>query len=39
MLVALDGLSVQIREFEQRLDELVEVTPEMQWRKLCPEWE
>jgi transposase len=36
MLVALDGLSVQIREFEQRLDELVEVTPEMQWLETLP---
>ena len=30
MLRQLDGLSQQIREFEQRLQELVEVTPEMQ---------
>jgi transposase len=36
MLVALDGLSVQIREFEERLDELVEVTPEMQWLETLP---
>ena len=36
MLVSLDGLSVQIREFEQRLDELVEVTPEMQWLETLP---
>ncbi len=36
MLVALDGLSVQIREFEQRLEELVEVTPEMQWLETLP---
>jgi hypothetical protein len=36
MLVALDGLSVQIRELEQRLDELVEVTPEMQWLETLP---
>ncbi len=27
----LDGLSKQIGEFEKRLEELVEVTPEMQW--------
>jgi len=30
MLRQLDGLSEQIREFEERLEELVEVTPEMQ---------
>jgi transposase len=36
MLVALDGLNVQIHEFEQRLDELVEVTPEMQWLETLP---
>jgi len=30
MLRQLDGLSEQIREFEKRLEELVEVTPEMQ---------
>jgi transposase len=29
MLKQLDGLHTQIREFEQRLEELVEVTPEM----------
>lgn len=36
MLVALDGLSAQVRDFEQRLDELVEVTPEMQWLETLP---
>ncbi len=36
MLVSLDGLSVQIRQFEERLDELVEVTPEMQWLESLP---
>ena len=36
MLRQLDGLSAQIREFEQRLDELVEVTPEMQWLMSLP---
>jgi transposase len=30
MLAQLDGLGKQIRQFEQRLDELVELTPEMQ---------
>jgi len=30
MLAQLDGLGEQIRQFEQRLDELVELTPEMQ---------
>ena len=32
----LDGLSKQIGEFEKRLEELVEVTPEMQWRETMP---
>lgn len=36
MLVALDGLHVQIHEFEQRLEELVEITPEMQWLETLP---
>ena len=36
MLVQLDGLSAQIREFEKRLEELVEVTPAMQWLETLP---
>jgi transposase len=36
MLAQLDGLSAQIRQFEQRLEELVEVTPEMQWLMTLP---
>lgn len=36
MLVQLDGLSAQIQEFEKRLEELVEVTPEMQWLETLP---
>lgn len=36
MLAQLDGLSVQIRDFERRLEELVEVTPEMQWLMSLP---
>ncbi len=36
MLVQLDGLSAQTGEFEQRLEELVEVTPEMQWLMTLP---
>lgn len=36
MLVQLDGLSAQIDEFERRLEELVEVTPEMQWLETLP---
>lgn len=36
MLVQLDGLSAQMGEFEQRLEELVEVTPEMQWLMTLP---
>jgi transposase len=36
MLVQLDGLSVQIKEFEKRLEELVESTPAMQWLETLP---
>jgi transposase len=36
MLAQLDGLSEQIREFEKRLEELVEVTPEMQLLETLP---
>ncbi len=36
MLAQLDGLSEQIQEFEQRLEELVEITPEMQWLMSLP---
>ena len=36
MLAQLDSLSGQIGQFEQRLDELVEVTPEMQWLMSLP---
>ena len=36
MLAQLDGLSEQIREFEKRLEELVEVTPEMQRLETMP---
>lgn len=36
MLAQLDGLNEQIRQFEQRLEELVEVTPEMQWLMTLP---
>jgi transposase len=36
MLAQLDRLSEQIREFEKRLEELVEVTPEMQWLETLP---
>lgn len=36
MLTQLDGLSQQIAEFEKRLEELVEVTPEMQWLETLP---
>jgi transposase len=36
MLVQLDGLSTQIKEFEQRLEELVEVIPAMQWLETMP---
>jgi transposase len=36
MLTQLDGLSEQIRQFEKRLSELVEITPEMQWLETLP---
>ena len=36
MLMQLDSLSEQIRQFEKRLGELVEVTPEMQWLETLP---
>jgi transposase len=36
MLAQLDGLSAQIGAFEKRLEELVEVTPEMQWLLTLP---
>jgi transposase len=36
MLGQLDILSEQIRQFEKRLEELVEVTPEMQWLETLP---
>jgi len=36
MLGQLDTLSEQIRQFEKRLEELVEVTPEMQWLLTLP---
>jgi transposase len=36
MLAQLDGLSEQIRQFEQRLEELVEVTPQMQGLMTLP---
>lgn len=36
MLAQLDALSEQIRQFEQRLEELVEITPEMQWLMSLP---
>jgi len=36
MLMQLDSLSEQIRQFEKRLEELVEVTPEMQWLETLP---
>ena len=36
MLAQLDGLSEQIRQFEQRLEELVEITPEMQLLMTLP---
>ena len=36
MLKQLDSLSEQIREFEKRLGEVVEVTPEMQWLETLP---
>jgi transposase len=36
MLKQLDTLSEQIRHFEKRLEELVEITPEMQWLLTLP---
>ena len=36
MLLQLDSLSAQIREFEKRLEELMEVTPTMQWLATLP---
>lgn len=36
MLAQLDGVSQQIEQFERRLEELVEVTPEMQWLMTLP---
>ena len=36
MLGQLDRLSEQIGQFEKRLEELVEVTPEMQWLETLP---
>src|SRR5947208_4265633 len=36
MLAQLDSLSEQVREFEKRLEELVEVTPEMQRLETLP---
>src|ERR1700758_230313 len=36
MLVQVDGLNAQIREFEKRLEELVKSTPEMQRLKTLP---
>jgi transposase len=36
MLRQLEGLSQQIEQFEQRLGELVEVTPEMEWLRTLP---
>src|SRR5579863_2224975 len=36
MLQQLDSLSAQIREFEQRLEELVQITPAMQWLETLP---
>jgi transposase len=36
MLAQLDSLREQIRQFEKRLEELVEVTPEMQWLETMP---
>jgi len=35
-LAQLDSLSEQIREFEKRLEALVEITPEMQWLETLP---
>ena len=36
MLAQRDAVSALIRQFEQRLEELVEVTPEMQWLMTLP---
>ena len=36
MLAQLDSLSEQIRQFEKRLEELVDVTPEMPWLETMP---
>src|SRR5438270_1043761 len=36
MLLQLDSLSTQIKEFEKRLEELMEVTPTMQWLATLP---
>ena len=36
MLLQLDGLQAQISEFEERLEQLVEVTLEMQWLESMP---
>jgi transposase len=36
MLLQLDSLSAQIREFEKLLEELVEITPAMQWLETLP---
>ncbi len=36
MLVQLDGLSAQVQQFEKRLEELVQETPEMQRLKTLP---
>ena len=36
MLVQLDSLSEQVRQFEKRLEELVEVSPMMQWLMSLP---
>ncbi len=36
MLGQLDRLTEQVRQFEKRLEELVEVTPEMQWLLTLP---
>jgi transposase len=36
LLAQLDFVSTQVRQLEQRLEELVEVTPEMQWLMTLP---
>jgi len=36
LLAQLDFVSAQVRQLEQRLDELVEITPEMQWLLTMP---